>query len=297
MNPTYKTARETLFGRSGSFLPLIDSVVPAATQHSYTFVEDESFRRWRNSSDFNISTLNHVLVLELLDKAHLAAIVSLVRTKRWADAACAMHEAPNFVGWASCVRGLLESAGDIVDGLLNIAGTLATNHPNISRCLNGDSENVYRFSEIESVLDHFVLAKWGRDKSSVLTAKANADYVRLVEPVLPGAGKIYQRLCSITHPSSDSINYMFGQNVESKERFRLEIQSDAAAIANFISEHSALMPTALMMSCNPPLLILRVLHKFGIHPKLPMLRNLNWEEIPAWAEIKKRLGRSAVEQA
>jgi hypothetical protein len=34
---------------------------------------------------------------------------------------------------------------------------------------------------------------------------------------------------------------------------------------------------------------LRVLHKFGHHPRLTELKKLEWSEIPAWAAIEKYL--------
>jgi hypothetical protein len=47
------------------------------------------------------------------------------------------------------------------------------------------------------------------------------------------------------------------------------------------------------MCCNPPLLILRVLHKFGIHPKLSALKKVDFSTIKMWSAIEKLLKRSA----
>jgi len=60
----------------------------------------------------------------VVDKAHLGAVTSLVRTRRWANAVAIAHEQSNVLAWA--VRGLLESAGDIEGGLGGIA-TLVKN--------------------------------------------------------------------------------------------------------------------------------------------------------------------------
>jgi hypothetical protein len=281
-------ASSALFGKASAFLHVINDAIPLAATYRYHFIEDASFKRWRDSPAFNIKEQNFILALELVDKAHLAAVTSLVRTKRWADAACLMYESENFIGWASCARGLLESAGDIIEGLLNVAGTLATHHRSISWCLTGDADNIYTFSEPEAALDHFVFAKWGREKESVLTAKSNADYVRLLASVMPDAVEIYRRLCSVTHPAADSINYLFD---DKEEQFRLDVCGDIKAIQRFCSDYPLTMHMALMMSCNPPLLILRVLHKFCVHPKLPTLRKFDWSAIPAWAEIEQSLKR------
>jgi hypothetical protein len=111
----------------------------------------------------------------------------------------------------------------------------------------------------------------------------------LLDPVIPNANKVYQRLCSITHPSSDSINYLFDHNVERNSKLRLELAHDPKAINDFVSEFPDALPAALLMSCTPSLLVLRVLHKFGIHPKLPMLKRVDWDVIPVWAEVKRDL--------
>lgn len=280
-----------LFGPAAGFLIIIDKIIPHAAAYQYNFIEDSSFERWKETDDFSIQKLNHVLALEAVDKAHLAAVTSLVRTKRWADAAYLMYKESNFLGWASCTRGLIESAGDILDGLLSVSSTIALHHRPISLCLRGKAEDFHNFSELEKMLDHFVLAKWGREKASVLTTKSNADYVKLLSSVMPDALKIYQRLCSITHPSADSISYLFEQNTASNERMRLSIGNDRKTIDGFNSEYPKAIETALMMSCTPALLVLRVLHKFGLHPKLAALKKLDWRTIPAWSRIKENLGK------
>ena len=72
-----------------------------------------------------------------------------------------MHDSANFLGWAASVRGLLESAGDTVDGLLSIPLSLAQRHGTIRRCLAGEEkERMVVYSELEAKLDHFVHARW-----------------------------------------------------------------------------------------------------------------------------------------
>jgi hypothetical protein len=103
------------------YLDVINQIESIALTHEYSFVDDEFFQHWTRSDSFNVARFNQILSLELIDKAHLAAVSALMRTKRWAEAICIMYEAENFLGWASAARGLLESAGDIVDSLLNIS--------------------------------------------------------------------------------------------------------------------------------------------------------------------------------
>ena len=50
---------------------------------------------------------------------------------------------------------------------------------------------------------------------------------------------------------------------------------DVDAIAALRAEYPDAAPAAVMMSCNPPLLILRALHKFPLHPQIPALKGLD----------------------
>jgi hypothetical protein len=128
-----RSTAEKLFGQAAFYLSVIDTITPIALNHEYTFVSDEWFAEWRKSETSTVERVNLILALELIDKAHLAAVTALMRAKRWADATCLMHDNANFVGWAASVRGLLESAGDTVDGLLNIPLPLAEHHRTVRR--------------------------------------------------------------------------------------------------------------------------------------------------------------------
>jgi len=120
-NSSRRSSLETkLFGDAAFYLGIIDAIAPVALRHTYHFMRDDVFAKWRDSENFNWKEFNRIVSLELIDKAHLAAMTALIRTKRWASAVCLMEEAHNLIGWATACRGLLESSGDVVDGLLNI---------------------------------------------------------------------------------------------------------------------------------------------------------------------------------
>lgn len=282
-----------LFGRAAFYLTVIDAITPIALTHEYSFFSDEWFAEWVKTERFTVERANSVLALELVDKAHLAAVTALMRTKRWADAICLMYDNSNFVGWAASVRGLLEGAGDTVDGLLNIPATLAEHHRTIRRCLAGEEcENFMGYSELEAKLDHFVHARWIRTKrgeETPLKAKDNAAYVGILETAVPGILKLYHKLCAICHPSSELISYFYDYSPEDGGRLKLAPANDKKAIAAVCNEHPTALADALMMCCNAPLYTLRVLHKFRIHPKLAILNDLDWEQIKIGAEIERYL--------
>jgi len=176
------------------------------------------------------------------------------------------------------------------------AYSLAEHHAVIAESIAGRDDQIHGFSDFEKVLDHFVHARWMRTKKgeeSILKAKENVTYVRVLETVIPNAEKAYHRLCSITHPSADSIEYFYEShldgNLDRNRGFRLSATNDQAAISEFLSAYPSTLPDALMMSCNPPLLILRVLHKFGTHPKLSALNRFDFSSIKTWPAIERLL--------
>jgi hypothetical protein len=201
-----------------------------------------------------------------------------------------MYENDNFVGWAASFRGLLESAGDTYDGLLPIPPALALHHRGISLCLEGKEKNWVVANELEGALDHFVHAKWMRaKKGDVRKAKENIDYVRTLQIVIPDVETLYHRLCSICHPSNASIEYFIEPSQNSRGGFRASPTRDKSAISSLNSEFPNALQDALMMHSNPPLLILRVLHAFDVHPQLKALRKFDLKQISNGAEIERLL--------
>ena len=292
MSPSVSKDKSTLvvlFGDPGLFyVDIFNQIAPHLTTHKYHFFTEESFREYLNSAHFTVALGNQILSLELIEKAHLAATVALFRTKQWISATCIGYENHNFVAWAAGARGLVENTGDILDGLLNVPLSLATNHAVISKALAGRaSDTAFGFSEIEQYLDHFVLAHWMRaPKGEVRKAKDNAEYVQALEPSIPRVMGFYRRLCGLTHPSSASIDYLY--EVEG-DGLRLDLKRDQVELDRVRTEFQDVLKELLYYACNPPLLTLKVLHKFGHHPRLSALRKLDWGRIPGWAKIEREL--------
>jgi hypothetical protein len=155
-----------------------------------------------------------------------------------------------------------------------------------------EKDKLVDYSALEAKLDHFVHARWMRTKRgehNALKAKENAVYVDVLESAVPGTLKLYHQLCAICHPSNESIKYFYDSNPGHEGRLKLAPTNDAKAIAAICEAYLTALPDALMMSCNAPLYILRVLHKFGVHPKLTVLRKLDWNAIKMGPEIERHL--------
>jgi hypothetical protein len=278
-----------LFGPAAAYLDVIDTIAPIALRHVYTFVSDEWFAEWTKTDECTVERINAIVALELVEKAHSAAITALLRTKRWVDATCLMYDNANFVGWAASARGFLESAGDTVDGLHDIPLSLARHQRIIRRSLAGkERDGVIDCSELDAKLNHFVHARWMRTKrgeDNKLKAKDNAEYVRILEHEFPDMLKLYHELCAICHPSSESLSYFYEANPGPKGNLNVAPTNDAKAIAAVCAEYPAALCIALMSSCNGPLYILRVLNEFGSHPKSEAFKNLTAKLKQIAAEI------------
>jgi hypothetical protein len=205
------SAAGILFKSGAPLLDVIDEIVSVVSNHEYTFVNDEWFQQWTQSTDFTIERMNFIFALEVVEKAHLAAMTALLRGRRWAKATCLMYEKENFLGWTAAFRGLLESAGDTLDGLYHLPEALARHHRGIAQFLNGKSDEVMDATELERMLDHFIHAKWMRAprEDNILKAKDNIDYIRNLDAAIPDVTKLYHRLCSICHPSQASLTVFF----------------------------------------------------------------------------------------
>lgn len=284
--------RQKLFKEAAFYFPLLEEVLPRAMQHRYSFVEDKWFQDAAKSQAIGIAEINYFIVLDLLEKSHLSSVTALIRLQRWADAICLMHGSANYLGFAAAYRGLLESGGDAVDGLLNIAVSLATHRGNFSLALSKQADSaLVDCSEIERPLDHYIHAGWTGKKSqgdSTFTAKANVEYIRQIEKTLPQTVSLYHRLCAIVHPSNASIDWLFEFDSEG-HRYTTLASNDAAKIAGLCNEFPEAASVTFQMACNSALLVLRVLHAFPLHPRIPELRKLDWSKVPAAREVERYL--------
>lgn len=91
------------------------------------------------------------------------------------------------------------------------------------------------------------------------------------------------------HPSNASLQYFYDDNTATGGTFKLTTANDRPAISAIREEFAEALERTLMMSCNPPLLILRVLHKFGTHRKLDALKKLHWPGIRGWSKDRREI--------
>jgi hypothetical protein len=108
-----------IFGPSVDvYRPLINALVPQVTGAVYQFVDNDEFRAKALTRAYRPGQMNQIYWREIISRAHIAAVASLVRTGRWIEAVIREHDAPNLMGWAACCRCLVEAIGDTADALM-----------------------------------------------------------------------------------------------------------------------------------------------------------------------------------
>jgi hypothetical protein len=94
---------------------------------------------------------------------------------------------------------------------------------------------------------------------------------------------------ALARPSADSIDWLFALDPAVDGGLKLIPEGDLKAIEKIAASHPEALSDMLMVSCNAALLILRVLHKFDVHPQLAVLKELNLSGIREWANVEQAL--------
>lgn len=147
---------------------------------------------------------NRVYWFEILERVHLGATTGLLRQQRWIEGAVAAGCAPNFLAFAACLRGFVESSADVWDGLNGVASTLGVQFGEVQRAIRGDVRELCICKELEDRLIHFQFARKVPKAEAHLPvheAKHLKDYLTSLQrgqkgPLL----ECYEELCAVTHP-------------------------------------------------------------------------------------------------
>lgn len=284
---------EPLFGPPAKLYgPVVGGTVPRLCSTSYRFWNAENLVSGLHSGTITVAEINCVTVAEALNYAHLAATTSLVRSCRWFEASWREYESDNLLGWAACLRSLLEAIGDTIDGLGGVAITLADNMPELMRGLTGFDGGILDLGELEDQLIHFSHArKISRaERSSVPDShvpRKTYEYIDILRSAgVPDTATLYAELCEIGHPASKSLSWM---HEATDGGFRISPDQDRIAIEAIIKSHGADLHLLPSLAFNPGLLALRVLVKFGLFPPLPELRSFSFQDARQWDQIRALL--------
>lgn len=287
---------EELFGPTArAYVPIIHSIIPRVFGVEYEFEENCIFEKKIQNGEYRPQEINQICWREILFSTHIVVAGSLFRTCRLLDAVVRENNASNVLGWATCTRALLEAIGDSSIGLDAIPLTLAKNHRFIRRCLSGKENRLSGSSELEDRMIHFTHGRKLRPTEKKTAppshrAKPTSEYIKELGRYsgMSDVSALYGELCELSHPAADSVAYFFSP-LGNGRTFGIDGSRDRAKIDEVINRYRNLFESLLMAAMNPILLSLKVFHQFDVIPKIPELREVNLDGIPAWAKIEALL--------
>lgn len=259
-------------------------------KEEYTFLENSYFADNKDNLP-NMASAQKIYWSEILMRAHLASVASIVRTSRWIDVTTREYEAGNIYGWASASRSLMEAAGDSMHSLGAVAMSLAENQSSIQRAIEGQSNlEAVVSKELEDILIHFTHARKTAKSENVPqshTAKYAFEYIKeLTNMNIEGSSELYSDLCSLVHPADTSVSLLFEKN---GKVLRVSAAVEKEMLHAWAEASKDTLGGALQAAFNPAILTLKVLQKFGVFQQIKELRNTGLEHLPLWKKIECRL--------
>jgi hypothetical protein len=283
---------QTLFGSETDGILTLVHEVTAGTESTLSTVSVESFVMHMG---LDLGDAMRVYWTELLQRAHLAAVGSLLRIERWVDGALAMEADQNLLGFAACLRGMVESAADTAYSLRNIPLSLAQNATAIQLALDGKvNRGVLASDEIEGELLHFQFAdskRKGETRGESHVAKRPFEYLNALDWDDSGSIRaLYGELSALTHPSSQSLGSKPDSHTFGLRRRGEEFEH----IHELCARHRVAINRAIVFPCNTSLLLLKLLNVFNLEgASTSAVDRLDATGIPAWGLIRSAVRKSA----
>jgi hypothetical protein len=160
--PSRGTASK-IFGRAAdAYGPIIDEIETGLLSEEYAFEDLDVFEA-RSLERDGRGYSGRVYWTEMLYRARMASVASILRTTRWAGVATREYEAGSLFGWAAACRGLIECAGDTGQSLGIVPLTLAQAHRVINKEISGNGSGpIVTSPSLEDSLIHFTHARNAR---------------------------------------------------------------------------------------------------------------------------------------
>jgi hypothetical protein len=278
--------------------PAVGSLRDVAGQlkgFTYSFMDTDRFLAMCAAGP--VREANRAYWFEMLERAHLGAASGLLRQQRWLEGAISAAAAPNFLAFAACLRGFVESSADIWDGLNGVPGSFGAEFERILLALEGGLDHPFVSQGLEDRLVHFQFArkpKSGEAPPAQFRAKHVKEYLEQLDH--NGSGSVqqcYAELCAVTHPGAESLLWFTLCRVhEAGAEYLLTNSPDDQAVRAFGDRFAKLPVWIVQQGVNIPMLTLKTLNEYA-HPQLrtPILDEVVMDHIPAWRRIKGDIER------
>jgi hypothetical protein len=258
------------------------------------FIDKQLLEEGIAQGDFSIEQANQIIILDFLQGCHLAALLTLLRSRKWVAAASWSYKAQDLLSWANSTRALIESTADFFTDLINLSISVADNNQKFLEFMRGRGDAIISLKELEGPLEHFFharkLSKTERSEfPEVHQARQTWQYVRDLERHgLEGIYDLYSQLSEISHPSKQSLWDLTTSDDEEGE-WSLNNQGEGSKIEAIISDNQEIFNVIIGHAFIPGLLMLRVLVKFKLFSKHPELKKFDFSFLPFWSQIERAL--------
>ena len=293
-----RTPESTLSAHFGSFAvstwKLLPSIEAATRKQTYTFMDLETYNALARERPEHAQA---IYWREMIVRVHLACCASLLRHGEWLNALLIAIEGNCLFGTYAACRGFLESAADAFYSLGPVPKTLAPTLTSIrARIKEKPTDTVAISKELEDRLIHFSHGRKlqrGEITDPVHAAKQIRDYLDgLKHAGIRDVHAFYAELCSITHPSAESVVLWFDEAKEGHEViWRRTGTGQRERIDEFLNHWRETNVGVFNAAFVPVFMSLRVLHKIDFLPKIPSLKSFPLESFTAWKQIERQISK------
>ena len=279
---------------AASIWKLLPSIDAETSAQNYTFMDMDVFNALIHQ---NPERAQAIYWREMTLRIHLACCASLLRHADWLNTLLLAVKEDYLYGALAACRGFLESAADTFYSLGTVPKTLAPNLALIrARIREKPTATIFLSKELEDALIHFSHGrKLQRSEAAepMHAAKQMREYLESLKR--GGVSQVhdyYSQLCSITHPSAETVMIWFeGEKEGDQVVWRRTNITHRDRIDRFLLGWKETNELVVAAAFVPALMSLRMLHKLDFLPKISSLKSFPLEKMPAWKEFERHLRR------
>ena len=272
---------------------MVDDLALKCSTTRYSFMDGDEYADLLRS---DVSEGMRVYWSETLERAHLASVTAILRSRHWLSAVVSTQSDRNALAFAAVFRGLMESAADTTTALIGTPLTLAHYYPIIADGLSGLATTVVTSPELEDELIHYSHGRHIKKSEQAGTpqshrARSVHEYLTIFENLNANSvAQCYRYLCDLTHPGGPSVLMWLAPMDTKGSEFILSTDQDETIIGSFLEEYEMVVLDVLMFAFNAPVLVLNTLNYFPIQKlHTQELLNHDLDGLAAWAKCRNEL--------
>jgi len=283
---------ETIFDGYGYLIPAISTAVANLETFQYRFMTEQSYRKLIEESPDPYEA-QQVYCFEILERAHIAAVTSLIRADRWLKGVLNAFRDNNFFVFTSSFRGFLESCADTHYVLAAVPRTISDTSEQLYECLHRvPRSEIYIFQPLEDRLIHYSHGrKVGKTELTPDSHKAKTmkDYLTYLQQESNGPiHDFYSELCEVTHPAADSVWCMLTGLDEST--IVLNKKFDREAIISMCRQNATSLDWLFGQCISPALMTLGLINLMNIKElQTSAIDHVDLSNVGRWNEISQKV--------